>query len=139
MAISRALDFVVDSDIQKSAILSDSLSVLTKLKYSKISGITHPWILQIIGSLHRGHKKGLNIRLIWIPSHRGIPGNEKADSLAKESLHLPDPFLLSKCHYTNIYSKFKTESRIATDILRAKSLLKGARYFSHIDAILSTP
>lgn len=140
LAISRALDFLIDSNVKTSVIFSDSLSVLNNLKNPIISRRTHPWILHIINSLHNGHKKGLDIRIVWIPSHRGIPGNENADSLAKEALHLSDPFLISKCHYSNIYSKFKTDTRqIASDILHSESLHKGARYFNHIDTILSIP
>lgn len=60
--------------------------------------------------------------------------------MAKESLHRPDPFLLSKCHYTNLYSRFKNLSKTrASQILRTESLLKGTRYFKHIHDILSPP
>lgn len=30
--------------------------------------------------------KGITVRLIWIPSHRGIVGNERADALASEAV-----------------------------------------------------
>lgn len=86
---------------------------------------------------HLEHKK---IKLCWIPSHRGIVGNEKADLLAKESLHLPDPLLLCKCHYSNLYSKFKKLAKEkAAHIFLNQSQIKGARYFKLIDKILSPP
>jgi ribonuclease HI len=30
--------------------------------------------------------EGPRITLLWVPSHKGIPGNEKADQVAKEAL-----------------------------------------------------
>ena len=45
--------------------------------------------------------KGTHVRFCWIPSHRGIEGNEKVDQSAKESLdHDIDP--LARVHYADL-------------------------------------
>ena len=72
--------------------------------------------------------------------HRGILDNEKVDSLAKQSLLLLDHFLLCKCHYFNLFSKFKTiVKNQATDTVKSESLFKGTKYFRHIQSALSIP
>src|SRR5580765_572934 len=107
MAIEETVNYVLDNRLLKSLILSDSLSVLSNLQAPDCSGTINHNILRIKNSPLKCKNLGISVKLMWIPSHRGIPGNEMADSLAKESLHLPDPFLISKCHYSNLYSKFK--------------------------------
>lgn len=39
-------------------------------------------------------KQGRDITLYWVPAHKGIAGNEKADQLAKQSVDagMPPPF-----------------------------------------------
>lgn len=140
LAILYAINTILKTNARKSAIFSDSLSVISSLKNPAATGNPHHRIYQIRKALFECSRQSLETHIFWIPSHRGIPGNERADSLAKESLHLPDPFLLSKCHYTNLYSKFKTLSKDrASQIIQTESLTKGTRYFKHIHSVLSPP
>lgn len=66
-----------------AVIFSDSQSVL-----SAVSGtsLKHPWIVQIRRILVES--KG-NLQLCWVPAHVGIPGNERADELAKTAITRP--------------------------------------------------
>ncbi|KMQ90424.1 pol-like protein [Lasius niger] len=139
-AIEEALRIIIGKRTPKSIICSDSLSVLTNLQASAPSDNSNHIISRIKKSMFSCNQLGLLVKLIWIPIHHGIAGNETADSLAKESLHLPDPFLQSKCHYTNLYSRFKKIAKEkAIEILQSESLIKSSRYFEIIDSPLSPP
>lgn len=107
LAIQYAINTILNSKTKKSTIFPVSLSMLSNLS-PVTTGKSHHGISQIRSSFFECSNQSLEIHIIWIPSHRGIFGNEKAD---KESLHLPDLLLLSKCHYTNLYSRFKTLSK----------------------------
>jgi len=63
-------------------ILSDSLSAVQSLN-NKISH-SKPELLCEVVNLLKLHKN--KIKVIWIPSHVGIAGNEQADLLAKSAL-----------------------------------------------------
>ena len=82
-AIDMALDAINKTNNINCLILSDSLSCLMALKSSDTK---NPIILKLKLRIHRILSRGINISLIWIPSHVGIEGNEMADELAKFSL-----------------------------------------------------
>ncbi|XP_070166990.1 uncharacterized protein [Polyergus mexicanus] len=117
-----------------------TIHVLSNLENPVSTGILHRGILKIKRSLFECFKQAFEVHIYWIPSHRGIPGNERANALAKKSLRLPDTFLLSKCHYTNLYSKFKALSKSrASQTILAESHYKGTRYFNHVRDVLAPP
>ena len=83
-AVDLALDFIITCDTNnKCIIFSDSLSVLKAMNHTSSK---NP---QIQKRLEKCHKLLVNnaIVLCWIPSHIGIPGNEKVDIKAKHLLH----------------------------------------------------
>lgn len=73
------------SKITNSVILTDSMSVLDALSTRKKNDIDYV-IHRIKSELHTAKNGGREIKFVWIPSHRGIHGNEAADSLAKEAI-----------------------------------------------------
>ena len=88
-AIKEAFTWIVDNESQglkHFAVFSDSLSVLTSLKKSFSN--SRPTLLQDTIRIFNQIKMS-EVHLIWIPSHVGILGNERADTLAGQSLELP--------------------------------------------------
>ena len=61
-------------------ILSDSLSALEALKDCNHFDRNINKTLTIISEIQESGRK---VTLVWVPAHVGIPGNEKADALAK--------------------------------------------------------
>ena len=99
-AIQMALEYysampAVQHDV---VIFSDSMSCLQAIDGEDTE---HPLICHVMNLLWRLHDKGTHVRFCWVPSHRGIDGNETADRLAKEALEQEvDPRL--KIHYADL-------------------------------------
>ncbi|KAG5886899.1 hypothetical protein JTB14_003800 [Gonioctena quinquepunctata] len=82
-AISEALKYIENHNIERAAICSDSLSSLYKLK----DVYTHDPLTNIMRTtLQRIRSRNSEVIFIWIPSHIGIHGNEMADKAAKEAV-----------------------------------------------------
>jgi ribonuclease HI len=79
-AILKAIELGVSNNSKNVAIWSDSKSAVTSIK-NKFS--KNPLVQSIQDSLF---KSNVNINIIWIPSHVGIPENERVDRLAKSSI-----------------------------------------------------
>ena len=62
-------------------IFSDSKSVLMALESFNSR---HPIVLKILEWLYLLKRRGREVHFCWVPAHVGVPGNEKADALAKE-------------------------------------------------------
>jgi ribonuclease HI len=62
-------------------IITDSLSTLTAINGSNHT--KNPKRIKLREMMDRNKKQ---IRLLWVPGHMGIPGNEQADKEAKAAL-----------------------------------------------------
>lgn len=88
-AIFMALNFVSQSNPSSSPhnqilIASDSLSALHAIIESPYSHNISPTIINTRFLLqHLLHSKNISTSFMWIPSHKGIEGNERVDSAAK--------------------------------------------------------
>ena len=77
------------SSVTDIVIFTDSLSTIEALESGSDTSkdFTHlTWSLHNLISRHN-----TRVVLQWIPAHTGIPGNERADSLAKQGASLPQP------------------------------------------------
>ena len=90
------------SNSKKFIIHSDSISVHQSLKWTKSE---NPLIVKIFHKLNSLiHCK--KVIFCWIPSHIGIHGNDKADSLAKDAINIT-PNKNIQTPYTDLKPKVK--------------------------------
>ena len=83
-AIFRCLDQVSRTRARKFAIFTDSLSSLQALKTFYFYSLSSSYLLTLIRQkLHSLRDRGKTVDLVWLPSHCGISGNERADRSAK--------------------------------------------------------
>lgn len=131
--VLAALDVFSDlPSASRALVATDSMSVVSCLGGGgDHKGSHHPNIYRIktrTELLFR--ERGIYIRFLWIPSHRGILRNERADELAKMALELPDPSAEERCFFGSFSATFKDNARReARARLVADCATKGHRYF----------
>ena len=97
-------------DLDDVIIFSDSRSVLSCLNTLGLKSDINPIFCNILGLLDEliigGNK---SIKFVWIPSHLGIVGNDKANELANKSLSSAN-IIVNKIFYKELYLLFNSSS-----------------------------
>lgn len=88
MVVLEAIRLARVQNFFPCTIFSDSRSVLAAVTSKFDPNHSSFIILQIKGELKSLRDAGESCDLVWIPSHRGIMGNERADMLAREAFQV---------------------------------------------------
>lgn len=110
-AILKAISLIIKN--QKTIILTDSLSAVRAIGSFKQSNFL---INQIQSQLNLSQ----NIKIVWIPGHSGILGNEKADFLANKA-HTNSNEILSSISVNDAFQNLKIIMSDIRENLWAKS------------------
>lgn len=132
LALSSALDVALQHPHLNFNIFTDSLSIVQSLKTPPNSIYSNYNILEIRQKYLNFQKKNENSKIIiyWIPAHKGITGNELADTEAKFAAEqyptrLKLPFSDLKLLYKSI--SMKDTLKLITDAGETK----GQHYFQN--------
>ncbi|CAL1682463.1 unnamed protein product [Lasius platythorax] len=90
LAVRDALTLIEERDLRHVTIFSDSKSVLSAIKNFPSGSRTLSVIYKIKDKLKNMKESGFEVKMIWIPSHCNIIGNELADARAKAATHQGD-------------------------------------------------
>ncbi|XP_058796888.1 uncharacterized protein LOC131667474 [Phymastichus coffea] len=131
LALNEAIDIAFLTKNREIFIFSDSLSALESLKSTKINSTTNSYILEIKRKYKALSTSNRNVTFFWIPSHKGISGNEQADVLAKEATESTSSDITA-IPFTNLYEDFKKQAYAESEkIYLDKSVTTGTIYFNN--------
>ena len=123
-ALLKAVEHVHSHNHSTFVIFSDSLSALRLLQSTSF----HPLKLQILEWLFRISVKKKSVQFCWVPSHVGVPGNEKVDSLARTAgaSRTTSTFPLPASDYfTAFYNLIHHRWQLSWSTIRANKLRSG--------------
>ena len=87
IAMKQALTYSLENEEGPITIHTDCKSAMQALQQNKIKE-NKVLIKDILYLLHQHKNTNRHVTINWIPSHIGIPGNDKADELAKTTKHI---------------------------------------------------
>ncbi|XP_066602500.1 uncharacterized protein, partial [Prorops nasuta] len=132
-AIHDALVYIVNNQLTKAFIFSDSLSALQSLNAYNMKSEVNPFIVDIRSLYFKYITSNPNaeIKFCWIPTHRGIEGNELADIMAKQAT-LSINTDINCVPFSDLRAFFKTDMyKRSTSMIWSMGQYKGVYYFSN--------
>ena len=133
IAIYEALIIIRQSDHNKFAIISDSLSALQSLNSVKICTRVNYYIFKIkeLYNILTSADYKKSIEFVWVPSHTSVAGNEAADFVAKTHTN-NSPSTYNILPYTDYFQNFKETSIFETNkYCIEQGNHKGKKYFQN--------
>ena len=82
-ALYKAVEHLKKHNGGKYLLATDSLSCVQRLSSATVSDRDPEIFLMLRKTARKFHTIGFDLVFLWCPAHRGIPGNDKADELAK--------------------------------------------------------
>ncbi|TGZ44748.1 Ribonuclease H1, partial [Temnothorax longispinosus] len=129
-AIYEALFIIHQLQIPSAIIFSDCKSVLQTITSYNI--VHNNYVITLIRNMYsRAVNSSSRITVAWIPSHKGIVGNERADALAKEAITIGRKTNF-KVPYTDLFhrSKYILDNK-RKDYLKNAAYTTGNFYHTH--------
>ena len=83
-AIYQALKHIRRHEYSRCLIVTDSASSAMALRSQTDTSALVTRILELLTNIY---SEGSEVKLLWVPSHIGIEGNEKADEAARAAVH----------------------------------------------------
>ena len=127
-AILKALEMIDLHQLRKSVIFTGSYSVLQSLNKQGLNSKMSPLLAFIRERIYKLTSTDKIIKLIWIPSHKNIAGNDKADYLAKQAL-LKEIEETEKCWFSELFHEVN-KNMLKQNIDFFANYNKGAKYCS---------
>ncbi|XP_066596610.1 uncharacterized protein [Prorops nasuta] len=146
-ALLQATKLAVNQWPKQVHIYSDSLSAIVALNTIYLNKLkTHPFLREIKEIIYNNTSLHIsrhnNINFFYIPGHKEIPFNEKADRLAKEAAlsNTVDPSDLIRIPFTDLKPFFRSQARHNdSKLILTESNSKGTAYFKYFYKQSSRP
>jgi ribonuclease HI len=143
VAIREALLFVISSTVKNSVIFTDSLSIISSLSSTSNVRTNDHILTDIRKMLYLISVQGVEVCLVWIPSHSGIKDNDRVDDLAKRACDcgiipnsfafpLPDCVNVLKNQVKEEWNSAFLESPKGSHYKAIQTCVPSAPWFQHI-------
>ncbi|XP_020298175.1 uncharacterized protein LOC109862511, partial [Pseudomyrmex gracilis] len=86
MAIVETLELALVEKWRAVTVFSDSRSVLLAVQARFVPGKSSYLVLRIKSLILKLTERGVKVKLVWVPGHCGVTGNERADAFARNAV-----------------------------------------------------